>query len=369
VKARFTATGKVGVFYYESTERSDKCYYITYKVGKVKKREKIGWKSDGYNTQIASSIRSDRLQQLKHGNDILRRITFKQGMDMYKESIKELIYFPDVLRHLNSAAAFFGYSTLLSSITPIDIVDYITNLKSRVSKKGKPLAASTVSQYFKGVQQMYNYLIGVGVYSGQNPCNKKARLTLPKINNQITNYLSDEEAQTVINVLTSYKDRFLANFFLFSFYTGVRRGAVFNLTKKNIDIERGILYLPAKIAKSKKDETLELSDKAIEVVKNQIKLLETNNITAEQLFCQSNGKKRKDVKVQFATLKRKAGITRYFRFHDVRHNFATALIDSGADLYTVQALLNHKDPKTTQRYAHIKTGRLREAANKAFSKV
>jgi site-specific recombinase XerD len=44
------------------------------------------------------------------------------------------------------------------------------------------------------------------------------------------------------------------------------------------------------------------------------------------------------------------------------------LIDAGADLYTVQTLLNHKDPRTTQRYAHIKTGRLREILNKALSK-
>jgi hypothetical protein len=42
MKAKFIPTGKMGVFYYESNKRSDRCYYITYKVGKAKKREKIG---------------------------------------------------------------------------------------------------------------------------------------------------------------------------------------------------------------------------------------------------------------------------------------------------------------------------------------
>ncbi len=41
-----------------------------------------------------------------------------------------------------------------------------------------------------------------------------------------------------------------------------------------------------------------------------------------------------------------------FRFHDLRHTFATRLVQSGVDLYKLQKLLGHRDLKTTQRYAH-----------------
>jgi site-specific recombinase XerD len=43
------------------------------------------------------------------------------------------------------------------------------------------------------------------------------------------------------------------------------------------------------------------------------------------------------------------------------------LVSSGTNLYTVQQLLNHKDPKTTQRYAHLKTGMMKGAVDRAFN--
>src|SRR6185503_9339821 len=48
---------------------------------------------------------------------------------------------------------------------------------------------------------------------------------------------------------------------------------------------------------------------------------------------------------------RKAGL-QDFHFHDLRHTFATRLVQSGVDLYKVQRLLGHKSPTMTQRYAH-----------------
>jgi site-specific recombinase XerD len=48
-----------------------------------------------------------------------------------------------------------------------------------------------------------------------------------------------------------------------------------------------------------------------------------------------------------------------FRFHDLRHTFATRLAQNGVDLFTIQKLLGHKSYATTQRYAHHYTESLR----------
>jgi site-specific recombinase XerD len=364
----FIATQKTGVFYYESSERSDRCYYITYKIGSTKKREKVGWKSEGYTQQIAADIRAERLQQIRHGKMIVRRLSFKEGMDSYLNSIKEKPSYQLNKKYLEKAAAFFGYSTNLNNISSIHIVEYIGHLKSMKSERtNKRLSDQTIVHYYNSVRHMYNYLIDLGLYTGQTPLNKKTRSALPKVNNTVTNFLSDSEYDNLVKTLENYHDEMLANFFLFALYTGVRLSEIFDIKIQDINIKRSLLFIPAKSAKSKQDESLEISGKAMKTVIDQLQLIKDNNLNTEYIFCKKDGSKRKEIKVQFDTLKRKAGIKRYFRFHDLRHNFATMLVSSGTDIYIVQQSLNHKDPKTTQRYAHLKTGMMRGAVDKAFN--
>jgi site-specific recombinase XerD len=49
--------------------------------------------------------------------------------------------------------------------------------------------------------------------------------------------------------------------------------------------------------------------------------------------------------------------------HDLRHSFASFLVNSGRSLYEVQRLLGHHDPKVTMRYAHLSPAGLLDAVN------
>ena len=63
-------------------------------------------------------------------------------------------------------------------------------------------------------------------------------------------------------------------------------------------------------------------------------------------------------------LRMKAGLP-HLRIHDLRHQFASFLVNSGRTLYGVQNILGHSDAKVTQRYSHLSTKTLHEAANSA----
>jgi integrase len=70
----------------------------------------------------------------------------------------------------------------------------------------------------------------------------------------------------------------------------------------------------------------------------------------------------------WGTARKKAGLSDV-RVHDLRHSFASLLINSGRSLYEVQKLLGHTQIKTTQRYAHLAPETLLDASNAATRAV
>jgi len=70
------------------------------------------------------------------------------------------------------------------------------------------------------------------------------------------------------------------------------------------------------------------------------------------VFCKKNGERYGNIRKAFEGAKKRAGIVD-FRFHDLRHTFASHLVMAGVDLEAVQELLGHKSFEMTLRYAHL----------------
>ncbi|GMU51051.1 MAG: hypothetical protein AMXMBFR33_01970 [Candidatus Xenobia bacterium] len=146
--------------------------------------------------------------------------------------------------------------------------------------------------------------------------------------------------------------------------TGVRQGNLLRLRRGDVDRERKMARLPR--TKDGKHFWVHLSDQALAALLEQMGEREDEESCRDELvWATSAGTPINPANLHNRVWKpalKAAGIEG-FRWHDLRHTTAQRLIElAGYDLYTVQKLLGHKHPKTTQRYAQLSEAHLRKAA-------
>jgi integrase len=135
---------------------------------------------------------------------------------------------------------------------------------------------------------------------------------------------------------------------LLSLNTGLRRGEAFNLTWGNISFHTRTITVEGEIAKSEQTRHIPLNDEALAVLKAWLEQSDTEGL----VFPGKDGKRLDNVRKSWAGVLKDAAITN-FRWHDLRHDFASKLVMAGVPLNTVRELLGHVDLTTTLRYAHL----------------
>jgi len=136
---------------------------------------------------------------------------------------------------------------------------------------------------------------------------------------------------------------------LLSINTGARRGELFDLCWENVDIDRRILTVSGATAKSKRTRHIPLNKEATVVLASWRK---QTGRREGLLFVNDDGNRFDRVNTSWRRLLKSAAITD-FRWHDMRHHFASKLVMGGVDLNTVRELLGHSDYSMTLRYAHL----------------
>lgn len=134
---------------------------------------------------------------------------------------------------------------------------------------------------------------------------------------------------------------------LLAMNTGMRRGEIFQLKWSNIDFYSKTLTVEAGNAKSGKSRIIPLNDNAFHVLENWKPISQS-----QYVFHGKDKDPLTDIKKGFLKVLEEAEI-KEFRFHDLRHHFASKLVMRGVDLNTVRELLGHADIKMTLRYAHL----------------
>lgn len=179
-----------------------------------------------------------------------------------------------------------------------------------------------------------------------------------KNDNRIERYLTAEESSHLLKAMRASKNEQLPMIVAFLIYTGARKCEV--LDAKWADINWVHKSWKISINKSNKIRHIPLSDGAVETlmaVKAKSDLASQN----DYIFANPHtGKPFRSFFYSWDAARQRAGMPE-LRVHDLRHSFASFLVNAGRSLYEVQELLGHADVKTTSRYAHLSRERLSAA--------
>ena len=240
----------------------------------------------------------------------------------------------------------FG-QTSISAITQKMVEDF----QSQRAQEVKP---ATVNRSMETLSHLFTKAIDWG-YVQINPTQRVKQLETPPGR---IRYLSLEERDRLL--VECAPNLMLYAVVVTALETGMRRGELRGLKWEDVSFETRTIYL---------HRTKNNTARAVPISDRLLVLLQTlhSQRVGEFVFSKLDGKPYGDWKRSFATACRRAGV-KGFRFHDLRHTFASYLVMGGVDIRTVQELLGHQDIKMTVRYCQLSQQHLFDAVNKTSRK-
>jgi len=193
-------------------------------------------------------------------------------------------------------------------------------------------------------------------------------------------YLSDEEITRLIKALDADENQINKSIIKLILLTGSRKGEVLSARWQDFDLKNGIWIKPADLTKQKRSSHIPLNGEALEILKQmrkkivpeaKIKHCKEDQIISTDHFLFYNLKTKthlQDIKKFWIKICKKAEI-KNATIHDLRHTFASMLVNSGIGLEVIGKLIGHSNMKTTQRYSHLINSTLKQATDIFGSKI
>ncbi len=189
---------------------------------------------------------------------------------------------------------------------------------------------------------------------------------LLKANNKIERFLTKDETSRLIFAIEQSPNPMLKYFVLFALLTGMRKREILDAKWQDVDLDRKLWLIPSSKSGYLRHVPLtDASSAVLKELKNKLPTLIKQNSFLDNPWVIPNcrtGKPFRSIFNSWDSARRKAGLEDV-RIHDLRHTYASVLVNLGVPIYDVQKLLGHKDVKTTQRYAHFSMERLRSSSS------
>lgn len=346
-----------GVFYREADriggQGREQVFYIIFKKDGKLYEEKVGRQyADNMTAAKAARIRGERIEGKRLSKKEIREqnaaksaaLTIDKLFEKYEKEKTHKSLETDKCRFNKYLSPYIGHKEP-QDILPLDI--------ERIKKKAlRGKSPQTIKHIWVLLRRLVNFGVKQKV---SDPLTFD--LEMPKVNNIVIEDLNPKQMKKLLQAIDADPYPHVAAVMKLALFTGMRRGEILGLQWNDIDFDRG--FIAIRNPKGGKDATIPLSDEARQIFE---RLPQEKN---PYVFPGKDGKKKHDIRRGSQRIKKAAGLPEAFRpLHGLRHVYASMLASSGqVDLFTLQKLLTHKDPKTTQRYAHLRDEALKQAAN------
>ena len=298
-------------------------WFVRYRDLEGKQREKKAGATKALALELERKILAERDLKKRFGYTTLKEITFSDWADQYLDHCKMRVTQNTCKNReytINKMNLVFG-NKLLSKLTENDFYEYVKTTKCGSHTIGK------YAVFFLGIlkeAKKYNYNV------------TDITLDIKRKSRVIIRYLTKEEAECLIN--NSGDLRLLI---ILALNTGMRRGEMLNLLWSNVDLKARLIHIL--ISKNGERRSIPINTtlfKELNKIEDKTGKVIKLNLTIE------------GIRYRWKCLLKKCNI-KNFRFHDLRHTFASWLAIKGVSLYTIKELLGHKTIEVTQRYAHL----------------
>jgi len=213
----------------------------------------------------------------------------------------------------------------------------ITQFLADMDKNGE-YSASSLNLAISAIKFFFRYVLKKDDVSERHRPHQDGRLPM---------ILSKEEISKILGLEKNPKHRLLL---MLAYSSGLRVSEVVALKREHIDLSRKVIYV--RLGKGRKDRNTILSEKAAHFIEEYFNFFQIE----KWLFPgqpPSHPLSIRSAQYIFDKALRHAEINKKISIHNLRHTFATHLLESGTDIRYIQSLLGHANLRTTERYTHV----------------
>jgi len=298
------------------------------------------------------------------------KTTFGNLCEKYKDNFEnQASYQTSKQFFIEAFKTYFGKETLLANISYLELETYRNHLLRAENKHGRMLTDATVNRKISCFRHMFKKAVEWDLIE-KTPFDKGSSLLI-KENNKRDRYLEEGEIAALLDAcstkiikfpeskkhvkqMTRKDIHYLRDIVECALNTGMRRGEILSLKWEQI---RGD-FIYVRKTKTSNPRQIPINEDLAALFK---RIRKRQGLKSEYVFIYQ-GQRINDLKNGFNAALKRAGIDN-FKFHDLRHTFASHFVMRGGSLKALQEILGHKTLTMTMRYAHLAQDHKKEAIN------